>query len=286
LHTPTTLESRIARYSKVLSEKTLTRTHALVIGVGSVGRPLALQLASMGVEYLTIFDPDTVASTNLGSQGYPERWCVGNNYESCIGELKINVLVPALEDLNPLIDLRVFAQPFTPETPTHRITESNLVPDPTVAFLCVDAMSTRLECAKAILNAWPSCTLIDCRVAAETGRIVMVPPFVRTPDGAVSGQSLDRLEFYERRWFPDSEGLTLPCGYQATLFSSTLAASIAISRWTLVDRYLDATPPIEITADDCDWVYDLLCMTLQPNPLPEGEETDDQEELEHLHAVV
>jgi sulfur carrier protein ThiS adenylyltransferase len=41
-----------------------------VIGVGAIGRQVALQLAALGVPDLSLYDPDTVAVENLAPQGY------------------------------------------------------------------------------------------------------------------------------------------------------------------------------------------------------------------------
>ena len=44
-----------------------------VIGVGAIGRQVALQLASLGVRRLQLIDFDTVDETNLTTQGYARR---------------------------------------------------------------------------------------------------------------------------------------------------------------------------------------------------------------------
>ena len=41
-----------------------------VIGVGAVGRPIALTLAAMGAKRLLLIDPDTVELHNCAVQGY------------------------------------------------------------------------------------------------------------------------------------------------------------------------------------------------------------------------
>ncbi len=44
----------------------------LHIGVGAIGRQVALQLAAMGIPWLQLIDFDTVEESNLASQGYLE----------------------------------------------------------------------------------------------------------------------------------------------------------------------------------------------------------------------
>ena len=50
----------------------LAACKATIIGVGSIGRQVALQLAAMGVQWLQLIDPQTVDTSNLASQGYLE----------------------------------------------------------------------------------------------------------------------------------------------------------------------------------------------------------------------
>jgi len=44
-----------------------------VIGVGAIGRQVALQLAALGVSHLQLMDFDRVDETNLTTQGYRRR---------------------------------------------------------------------------------------------------------------------------------------------------------------------------------------------------------------------
>src|SRR2546430_8183294 len=64
------LEGRDVRQRSVVPPERLAACHALVVGVGAVGRQVALQLAAVGVPRLTLFDDDRVAVENLAPQGY------------------------------------------------------------------------------------------------------------------------------------------------------------------------------------------------------------------------
>ena len=64
------LENRDLRQRSVVPPERLAACHALVVGVGAVGRQVALQLAAVGVPRLTLFDDDRVAVENLAPQGY------------------------------------------------------------------------------------------------------------------------------------------------------------------------------------------------------------------------
>ncbi len=70
--TPTTSTpiDRFSRQAELVPQDKLTDLTATVIGVGAVGRQVALQLAAIGVRRLQIFDFDDVESTNITTQGY------------------------------------------------------------------------------------------------------------------------------------------------------------------------------------------------------------------------
>src|ERR1043166_7543057 len=61
---------RYQRQSAILPIERLQDCPVTIIGVGAIGRQVALQLAVMGVGPLTLIDHDTVEAVNLGAQGY------------------------------------------------------------------------------------------------------------------------------------------------------------------------------------------------------------------------
>ena len=68
--TNTNLTDRFYRQAELVPQEKLQTLTATVIGVGAVGRQLALQLAAIGVRQLQIFDFDHVEPTNITTQGY------------------------------------------------------------------------------------------------------------------------------------------------------------------------------------------------------------------------
>lgn len=61
---------RFDRQSGLVPTELLMKAWATVIGVGSIGRQVALQLTALGVPKLQLIDPDEVTRTNITSQGY------------------------------------------------------------------------------------------------------------------------------------------------------------------------------------------------------------------------
>ncbi len=71
----------------------LSRSQALVIGVGGLGSPVALYLASAGVAHITLVDADVVALSNLQRQ-------IAHS-TARIGRSKVDSAALAMHDLNP-----------------------------------------------------------------------------------------------------------------------------------------------------------------------------------------
>jgi len=63
-------KARFARQAELVPLDRLADSSATVIGVGAIGRQVALQLAAMGMPTLQLIDFDEVELTNVTSQGY------------------------------------------------------------------------------------------------------------------------------------------------------------------------------------------------------------------------
>src|SRR5438874_12255425 len=64
------LPNRDLRQRQIVPPERLASCHAVVIGVGAIGRQVALQLAAVGIPLLLLYDHDAVAEENLAPQGY------------------------------------------------------------------------------------------------------------------------------------------------------------------------------------------------------------------------
>ena len=100
-------DAQLLRYSRhilldefgVEAQMQLLRAHALVIGAGGLGSPVALYLGSAGVGTLTIVDDDIVDLTTLQRQ-------IAHAVDR-LGQPKVQSAATAIANLNP--DVRVFA---------------------------------------------------------------------------------------------------------------------------------------------------------------------------------
>jgi molybdopterin-synthase adenylyltransferase len=130
-------DSDLLRYSRHImlpqidyaGQDMLTQSHALVIGVGGLGSPVALYLAAAGVGQLTICDFDTVDLSNLQRQLIHQTANVGMN--------KAHSAQQTLQQLNP----QVLVHPITHQASEAEL--SSLVAQADVVLDCSDNAATR-----------------------------------------------------------------------------------------------------------------------------------------------
>ena len=98
-------DEELLRYSRhillddigIEGQERILATHALVIGAGGLGSPVAMYLACAGVGTITITDHDTVDLTNLQRQ-------IAHRTES-VGRPKVESLKATLLAMNPLVQV-------------------------------------------------------------------------------------------------------------------------------------------------------------------------------------
>lgn len=130
-------DSQLLRYSRhillnelgVEGQERIMQGRALVLGLGGLGSPAALYLASAGVGHLTLVDDDTVDLTNLQRQ-------VAHT-QARIGQLKVESARQMLLDINPTLEITAVAE----RADTRRLDE--LVSNCDVVLDCSDNFATR-----------------------------------------------------------------------------------------------------------------------------------------------
>jgi molybdopterin-synthase adenylyltransferase len=130
-------DDQLLRYSRhilleeigIEGQQRILDSHALIIGAGGLGSPVALYLGSAGVGQLTVVDHDTVDVTNLQRQ-------IAHTVER-VGQRKVASIRTAVAALNPEVRVRAVAQ---------RADEAllaELVADADVVLDCSDNYVTR-----------------------------------------------------------------------------------------------------------------------------------------------
>src|SRR5450631_2820510 len=87
-------DTQLLRYSRhillpelgVEAQQRFSRAHALIVGVGGLGNPVAQFLAAAGVRTLTLVDGDKVDLTNLQRQILFDTSAIGRNKVEAAGQ--------------------------------------------------------------------------------------------------------------------------------------------------------------------------------------------------------
>lgn len=114
-------DAQLLRYSRHLflddigieGQQKLLASHALVIGAGGLGSPVALYLGSAGVGHITVVDHDTVDATNLQRQiahtladvGQPKALSAQQSIAAINPDVQVTVVIRQADDelLNNLV---------------------------------------------------------------------------------------------------------------------------------------------------------------------------------------
>ncbi|HSR02265.1 MAG TPA: molybdopterin-synthase adenylyltransferase MoeB [Methylophilaceae bacterium] len=130
-------DNQLLRYSRHIllpqieyaRQEKLTQSHALIVGAGGLGSPVALYLAASGVGQLTICDYDEVDLTNLQRQIIHTTQSVGINKAVSAQE--------TLYEINPEVDVKTVQQKSTEKEMMALVKAADVVID------CSDNFVTR-----------------------------------------------------------------------------------------------------------------------------------------------
>ena len=130
-------DNQLLRYSRhilldeigIEGQQRILDSHALIIGAGGLGSPVALYLGSAGVGRLTVVDHDTVDMTNLQRQ-------VAHSMAR-VGSPKVDSIRQAVAALNPDVQVHTVAQRADAALLLQLVAEADVVLD------CSDNYSTR-----------------------------------------------------------------------------------------------------------------------------------------------
>ena len=130
-------DTQLLRYSRhilleelgIEGQENLLASHALVIGAGGLGSPVALYLGSAGVGRITVVDHDTVDATNLQRQ-------IAHTLDR-VGQPKAESVRTAIAQINPDPHVQVIAQRADEALLEQLVSQADVVLD------CTDNFATR-----------------------------------------------------------------------------------------------------------------------------------------------
>ena len=130
-------DAQLLRYSRHIlldelgdvGQQRLLDSHAVILGAGGLGSPVALYLAASGVGRLTLVDDDTVDLTNLQRQ-------IAHT-TARVGQPKVTSAREAMLALNPLVEVHTVQQRADEAALMHLVADADVVID------CCDNFATR-----------------------------------------------------------------------------------------------------------------------------------------------
>src|SRR5262245_20315788 len=208
---------RDARQRDLVPPARLSLCHALVVGVGAVGRQVALQLAAVGVPALTLIDHDAVGEENLAPQGYwPED----------LGKPKATVTSALCRRVNPEAEVHPIAERFKRSAAGVYGACAHLV-----AFACVDSIETRWLLWEALRHR--AALFLDGRMSAEVVRVLAA-------DFPVTDA------YYATTLFPAAEAHAGPCTAKSTIYAASIAAGLLVGQFARWLRGLPVEPDLTL----------------------------------------
>lgn len=140
-------DTQLTRYSRhilldeigIEGQTRLLQAHALVIGAGGLGSPVALYLASAGVGRITIADHDSVDLTNLQRQIAHDT--------TTVGQPKVASAAARMQAINPALEIVPLAERLEGERLAALVGEADVVID------CTDRFATRHAINRACVEA-------------------------------------------------------------------------------------------------------------------------------------
>jgi hypothetical protein len=197
-------DSRFVRQDAFVPRDVLAPLEVTVIGVGAIGRQVAVQLASLGVLRLKLIDFDFVELTNVTTQGY---------LASDIGLSKVEATARAVRQIDPSVQLTLVEDRFRPQMPMCD-----------AIFCCVDSITARSAIWR---SAGHRCGFwCDGRMLGEVMRILTVAD--------ETGRS-----HYSTTLFQQTEAQAGTCTARGVIYTAAIAAGLMTHQFT---RWLRKLP--------------------------------------------
>ena len=202
---------RYSRQRDIVPAERIAECKASVIGVGAIGRQVALQLTVMGIPWLQLTDFDIVEESNLASQGY---------LEADLGKPKVEATVCLCKQINSDAEIHWVKEPFR-----RSMEVGNIV------FCAVDRIYIRRLIWEAVKDKVSFLT--DGRMTAEVLRIL-------TACNAAS------RKHYPATLFSSEEAFEGPCTAKTTIYCPNIAAGLMLAQFTKYLRQLPVDCDIQL----------------------------------------
>ena len=192
-----TATGRFERQAELVPRERLEATSVAVIGVGAIGRQVALQLAAIGARRIQLVDFDVVEPTNVTTQGY---------LATDVGIPKVTATMRAVNQIDLGIDVRGVPDRYRPALELGE-----------AVFCCVDSIAARSAIWRA---AGQRCAFwCDGRMRGEVMRVL----------AATDPAS---FQHYGTTLFAAEEAQVGSCTSRSTIYTASIAAGLMVHQFT------------------------------------------------------
>lgn len=201
-----------SRQSDLVPEDKLVSLPVTVVGVGAVGRNVAMQLASIGVRRINLVDFDVVEATNVTTQGF---------YASQIGLSKVEACTKTLMEIDDSIEVKSCAGRWRPRGQFNGDGHGAI-------FCCVDKMEARALIHRA---ASKKCSFwADARMLGETCYVLCA-------------HTKQTHKAYAGTLFSEDEVEPGRCTARATIYCASFCAAAMVHQFC---RWLRGLTPMSV----------------------------------------
>lgn len=205
------MNNRFSRQADIVPRERILDCKATVIGVGAIGRQVAIQLIAIGVPHLQLIDFDHVETSNLATQGFLQK---------DLKRPKVDVTAELVREMNNDLNVEVIFERFKRSTPV-----GNCV------FACVDSIEIRKLIWDTVKNKVNF--FVDGRMSAEVLRII-------------TACDEPSREHYPNTLFTAQEAHIGPCTAKTTIYCANIAAGFMLAQFTKYLRLLPVDSDIQI----------------------------------------
>jgi sulfur carrier protein ThiS adenylyltransferase len=202
---------RYSRQKDIVPADRIADCKATVIGVGAIGRQVALQLTAMGIPWLQLIDFDTIEISNLASQGY---------LEDDLKKLKVEATADLCREINRDLEIQVLPERFR-----RSLSIGNIV------FCCVDKIDVRRLIWEAVKEKVRF--FADGRMSAEVLRVI-------------TACDVESRKHYPSTLFNAEEAFAGPCTAKTTIYCANIAAGLMVAQFAKYLRQLPVDADIQL----------------------------------------
>jgi len=205
------MDDRFSRQADIVPRERILDCKATVIGVGAIGRQVAIQLTAIGVPVLQLIDFDQVDLSNLATQGYMYK---------DLERPKVDATAEFCREINYDLQVEVVLDRFKRTTPF-----GNTV------FCCVDSITARKHIWDTVKDK--VIFFVDGRMSAEVLRVIT----------ACDEKS---RQYYPQTLFAAEQAQAGPCTAKTTIYCANIAAGFMLAQFTKYLRLLPVDSDIQV----------------------------------------